>query len=228
MFIIKKQKNKKGVSFYELVISLFLINLVLFSVLSVITMLLRGSMHVNENSKGAVVANSIMNLYMSGDIQSKKTDSSETPAETEEDTINKVVTNKVAEMEFAGIKYYYLIEETVAKQSETGKPGLNNIKLRVSLNEKFKTNTQAYLEKPDDQDITIVTLKVCDKTEAGLPEYKDDSTGGSSTGGTTSNTTNPSSDPIVQAEAGELPTGYNPIENPQPLGGGGISASATK
>ncbi|MBR0519364.1 hypothetical protein IJJ97_06205, partial [bacterium] len=155
MLMIKKKKNRKGVSFYELVVSLFLINLVLFSVLSVITMLLRGSMHVNENSKGAVVANSIMNLYMSGDVIAPKTEGTSEATESEEDKSNKVKINEVSEMEFAGIKYYYLIEETAAKKSTTtGQPGLNNIKLRVSLNEKFKTDKAAYLKKPDEQDIT--------------------------------------------------------------------------
>ena len=64
----KKQNKKKGISFYELIVSLFLINLVIFSVLSVITMLLKGSRQVSENSKTAVVANSIMNLYMTDDL----------------------------------------------------------------------------------------------------------------------------------------------------------------
>ena len=142
-------KKNKGVSFYELVISLFLINLVIFSVLSVITMLLRGSQHVNENSQGAVAANSIMNKYMSGDLDID------------------VSQNTVQTIEFAGVTYYYVIEETVIKHSSAGKPGLNNIKLTLSLNENFKTN-------PDPQDISLVTLKVCDSTATGLQDYKDD------------------------------------------------------
>lgn len=213
MFIIKKKKAKKGVSFYELVISLFLINLVIFSVLSVITMLLRGSMHVNENSKGAVAANSIMNLYMSDSVKEKDTEESltSTPSESEDtDENSKIEKNKVSEIEFAGIKYYYLIEETWIKKSEDGKPGLNNVKLTVSLNEKFKTDTQAYLKKPDEQDITITTLRVCDKTEDGLKQFTDSSTGGSSTGGPTGGTTsNSGNDSTLYAKEEELPTGYN-------------------
>lgn len=160
------KKNNKGVSFYELVISLFLINLVIFSVLSVITMLLRGSRHVNENSKGAVAANSIMNKYMSNDL-------------------NIEDPKAVQTIEFAGVTYYYLIEETVIEKNSTGKPGLNNIKLTLSLNEKLRTNKAAYLANPDPQDISIVTLRVCDVTPSNLEKYKDTetSTGGSDTGG---------------------------------------------
>lgn len=148
-------KKNKGVSFYELVISLFLINLVIFSVLAVITMLLRGSRHVNENSQGAVAANSIMNKYMSGDLE-----------------IKDPKVKEVQKIEFAGVTYYYLIEETVIKPSNTGKPGLNNIKLTLSLNENFMTN-------PDPQDISLVTLRVCDtnKDSSGnnlYNDYKDD------------------------------------------------------
>lgn len=206
MFIIKKKKAKKGVSFYELIISLFLINLVIFSVLSVITMLLRGSMHVNENSKGAVAANSIMNLYMSDNIKETESTTSEFSESEDTDENSKIEKNKVSEIEFAGIKYYYLIEETWIKKSEDGKPGLNNVKLTVSLNEKFKTNKDEYLKKPDEQDITITTLRVCDKTEDGLKQFTDSSTGGSSSGGSTGGTTSNSGNDGKLYAKEEIPT----------------------
>lgn len=65
-------KKKKGISFYELVVSLFLINLVLFSVLSVIIGFLKGARQVNENSKTALVANSIMIMRRFSYVYNKK------------------------------------------------------------------------------------------------------------------------------------------------------------
>ncbi len=65
-------KKKTGISFYELVVSLFLINLVLFSVLSVIIGFLKGARQVNENSKTALVANSIMIMRRFSYVYNKK------------------------------------------------------------------------------------------------------------------------------------------------------------
>lgn len=65
-------KKKTGISFYELVVSPFLINLVLFSVLSVIIGFLKGARQVNENSKTALVANSIMIMRRFSYVYNKK------------------------------------------------------------------------------------------------------------------------------------------------------------
>ena len=70
---------------------------------------------------------------------------------------------------------------------------------------------EEYLKKPDEQDITITTLKVCDKTEDGLKQFTDSSTGGGSTGGG-GTTSNSGKDEILCAKEEELPTGYGSSE----------------
>ena len=142
----KKQNKKKGVSFYELIISLFLINLVIFSVLSVITMLLKGSQQVSGNSKTAVVANSIMNLYMTDDL-------------TLDDTNKVEEKNDFYYKDFAGIRYYFKIEETVVRASGIRQPGLNQIVLRVSSDERFPSDPENI------QNIKLTTLKTVDKND---------------------------------------------------------------
>lgn len=140
----KKQNKKKGVSFYELIISLFLINLVIFSVLSVITMLLKGSQQINENSKTAVVANSIMNMYMTNDL-----------THSGDVTGYKGFHYK----DFAGIRYYYKIDETVVRASGIRQPGLNQVVLTISSDERFPSDPENI------QNIQLTTLKTVDKND---------------------------------------------------------------
>ena len=136
------KKKKKGVSFYELIVALFLINLVLFSVLSVITMLLKGARQVNENSKTALVANSIMNMYITNDL-------------TPDGWINGVSGNFYYK-DFAEIRYYYKIDETAVRYSGTRQPGLNQIVLRVSSDERFPQDPENI------KCLKLITLKTVD------------------------------------------------------------------
>ena len=144
MTIFNKKIKNKGLSFYELVVSLFLINLVIFSVLAVITMLLKGSKQVNENSKTAVVANSIMNMYMTDDL---KSDGS---VEGKDGFYYK---------DFAGIRYYYKIDETIVRNSGIRQPGLNQIVLTISSDERFPNDPENI------KSIKLTTLKTVDKND---------------------------------------------------------------
>ena len=125
-------KKKSGFSIHELMISLFLINLVVFALLGVVTTLLKSSQTVNENSKGAIAASSILDRYVEGEITKDK---------------------KSGKEDFSGETYYYRIEDVFVRKAETGIPGLRQITITVSTSEDFKVTAK---------EIKITTLKLAD------------------------------------------------------------------
>ena len=63
--MFKKIKKKSGVSFIELIIALFLINVVFFSFVAFISMALKSSKKSQDVSRGNIVANSLLEDYIS-------------------------------------------------------------------------------------------------------------------------------------------------------------------
>ncbi len=137
-------KKERGFSFHELAIALFLINLVVFSVLGVITTLMKSSRGVNENSKSVIAANSILETYLAGDEEFQKKFQSDATGN------DKALTGQIT---YADIEYHFHIEDVTVRQTQPGFPGMKQITITVSTSPDFLT-------KPTNKDIKITTLKV--------------------------------------------------------------------
>ncbi|MCQ2736358.1 MAG: hypothetical protein MJ234_03985 [bacterium] len=132
-----KASKRKGFTIHELMISLFLINMVAFALLAVVSMLLKSSQHVNQNSKAAIAASSILDKYIAGEMSVPENDH-----------------QIISEEEFSGQKFYYKIEVKEARESKKGIPGINQITIRVSADERLKSG------HTEDDDIVLTTLQV--------------------------------------------------------------------
>ncbi len=104
--------DQYGLSFMELVIALFLINVMFFSLIGVMASLLKGSKQVSSISKETIVANSILEEYTSKNA-------------------GRLKKSYEGSKTFGDLSYAYSITASRTDGEDFNRPGLFHVNIRV-------------------------------------------------------------------------------------------------